>query len=167
MKKITVNDSFQQWYTYELSEPMGKHFREDFHPQLTPKEMLEMWVFWWKYMTDGQNEFPKDWFAHAKLSPLKKNPKLNFFWVNASLPLSVRQEKWWIYKDDPRWRFQRYCRYYLGRRLPEEDDRQIKRWKAIKRHLAAVKKYCYPLDWDCRKRQRQALLHWAYDTRKV
>ncbi len=157
----------QQWYIYYRTQPIGKNFREDFLPQLTPQQMLEAWVFWGKYMTDCQTEFPGEWFVNAKLSPEKKNSKLNFFWVNASMDLKERQKKWWIYPDDPRGRFQRYCRYYMWRRIADEDNRQIKRRRAIKRHWMAVKNNCYPMDWDCRKRQRQALLHWAYDSRKL
>lgn len=168
MKKlITVNDKMQKWYIYYLTEPVGKNFREDFKPHLTPKEMLEAWIFGGKYMTDCQNEFPKERFENAKLSPEKKNPKLNFFWVNASMDLKYREKKWWIYPDDPRWRFQWYCRYFMWRRIPEEDDRQIKRWRAIKRHWMSVKNNCIPMDRNCRKKQRQALLHWAYDSRKL
>ena len=163
---VTVNDLMQRNYTYYLTEPMGKNFAPDFHPELTPQEMLEMGVFGGKYMTDCLDEFPASWFAQAKLCAELHNGKLNFFGVNASQSLKVRQEKWWIHPDDPRGRFQRYCRYYMGRR-GEDDARQIKRWRAIKRHRMAVKKHCYPLDRDCRKRQRQALLHRAYDARKI
>lgn len=166
-KKVVVNDKMQRWYIYYLTEPVSKNFREDFKPHLTPKEMLEAWVFGGKYMTDCQKEFPKDRFINAKLSPEKKNPKLNFFWVDASMDLKHREGKWWIYPDDPRWRFQWYCRYFMWRRIPEEDNRQIKRWRAIKRHWMAVKNNCIPMDWNCRKKQRQALLHWAYDSRKI
>lgn len=116
-------------------------------------------------MTDCAEEFPSEWFITAKLSK-KRDPLLNFFGVNASLPLSARQEKGRIYPDDPRGWFQRYCRYYMGRRIPKEDQRQIKRWKAIRRHKAAVQKHCRLGDWLCRRKQRQALLHWAYDSRK-
>jgi len=165
-KKIVVNDKMQKNYIYYLTEPIGKHFSPMFHPQLTPQEMLEMGVFGGKYMTDGQKEFPSSRFKNAKLSPTKSNPKLNFFWVGASMPLRVRQEKWWIYEEDPRGRFQRYCRYYMGRRGPD-DERQIKRRRAIKRHISAIKNNCYPLDRECRKRQRQAVLHRAYDSRKI
>jgi hypothetical protein len=66
----------------------------------------------------------------------------------------------------PRGWFQWYCRYYMGRRMPDEDGRQIKRWKAIRRHVRQLQLACEPGDLSCRRRQRQALLHWAYDSRK-
>jgi len=166
MIKIIVQDKFQNT-SYYLSEPMGKNFHPDFNPELTPKEMLFLGVFGGKYLTDCTKEFPDDWFVHAKLSPNKKDVTINYFGVDASLSLKEWQEKGWIYPDDPRGWFQWYCRYYMGRRLPEEDLRQIKRWKAIRRHAGAIRKYCSPLDLNCRKKQRQALLHWAYDSRKI
>lgn len=155
----------QQNYHYELVEPVGKNFAPEFKPHLTPKEMLALGVFGGKYMTDCQAEFPADWFAHAKLSPLKANSKLNYFGVRASQSLAVWRRKGWIYQDDPRGWFQWYCRYYLGRRLPAEDARQIKRWRAISRHIMQIKRNCRPGDVLCRPRQRQAVLHWAYDSR--
>ncbi len=167
MKKIVVNDKMQKGYEYFLSEKMGEAFDFDFRPELTPKEMLELGVFCGKYMTDGRNEFPKEWFEKAKLSPERKNCDLNYFKIKASMPLSHWREKGWIYKEDPRGWFQWYCRYYMGRRMTNEDKRQIKRWKAFKRHLGAVKNNCRKGDFDCRKKQRQALLHWAYDSRKI
>ncbi|MBD3366325.1 hypothetical protein GF360_03235 [candidate division WWE3 bacterium] len=166
-KKITVNDKMQVNYTYTLTEPAGKNFNPEFKPDLTPKEMLELGVFCGKYMTDCKAEFPKSWFKNAKLSPKKRDCSLNFFEVDASQPLNVWQDKGWIYEEDPRGWFQWYCRYYRGRRLPEEDLRQIKRWKAMKRHIAQVEKNCSKGDLSCRRRQRQALLHWAYDSRNL
>lgn len=162
-----MNDKMQKGYVYYLTEPMGKNFDPRFRPELTPKEMLALGVFGGKYMTDCQNEFPKDWFENAKLSPQKADPKLNYFGVLASQPLKVWQQKGWVYHEDPRGWFQWYCRYYMGRRIPQEDDRQIKRWLAIKRHIAQLQKNCKPLDLNCRRRQRQALLQWAYDSRKI
>jgi len=156
-RRIEVNDLMQQGYQYELSEPVGKNFHPEFRPSLTPKEMLELGVFGGKYMTDCRGEFPADWFQDAKLCPDRHDPTLNFFGVNASQPLSVWWEKGWIYHEDPR-------RYYMGRRSPD-DDRQIKRWKGISRHVAQLQKNCEPGDWDCRRKQRQALLHWAVDSR--
>lgn len=169
MKKriITVSDVMQKKYSYECVAPVGKQFDPAFTPHLSPKEMLELGVFGGKYMTDCKNEFPKSWFTHAKLSPEKADAKLNYFGVRASQPLSVWKQKGWIYNDDPRGWFQWYCRYYMGRRLPREDERQIKRWKAIRRHASQIQNNCEPGDMFCRRRQRQALLHWAYDARKI
>ena len=164
---IAVNDKRQKGYCYLLTEPMGKNFDPDFKPELTPKEMLKLGVFGGKYITDGVNEFPDDWFAEAKLSPRRHDPSLNYFGVSASQLLSLWREKGWIYPDDPRGWFQWYCRYYFGRRLHGEDARQISRWKAIRRHIRQIQKNCEPRDLRCRRRQRQALLQWAYDSREI
>lgn len=170
MKKkiIKVSDKMQKNYRYELTEPIGKHFHPDFKPELTPKQMLALGVFGGKYMTDCKKEFPKDWFTRAKLSPKRRDNTLNYFHKNASQSLKVWIKKGWINEEhDPRGWFQWYCRYYMGRRLPIEDERQIKRWKAIQRHIAQLKNNCRPQDFTCRPKQRQALLHWAYDSRKI
>lgn len=167
-KKVKVNDKMQHGYTYELSVPTGRKFDPEFTPDLTPSEMLKLGVFGGKYMTDCAKEFPESWFKHAKLSPKKYDKSINFFKIKASQPLSVWRAKGWINEQhDPRGWFQWYCRYYMGRRLPEEDARQIKRWKAMRRHIAQIKKYCYPGNVSCHPKQRQALLHWAYDSRKM
>ena len=165
-KVVVVNDKMQKGYKYVLNEPIGKNFVPEFDPELTPKEMLRMGVFGGKYMTDCRDEFPEDWFEVAKLSPERKDPTLNYFGIDASQSLSFWKKKGWIYPDDPRGWFQWYCRYFMGRRLPEEDKKQIGRWKSMVRHAAQVKKNCRPKDLSCRKKQRQALLHWAYDSRK-
>lgn len=164
---VTVNDLMQQNCRYTLTEPEGSHFDPRFKPELTPEQMLSLGVFGGKYMTDCRDEFPADWYAHAKLCHERHDPSLNFFGVNASQPLSVWRKKGWIHPADPRGWFQWYCRYYLGRRMPEEDDRQIRRWIAMKRHITQVKNNCDRGDLSCRKRQRQALLHWAYDSRNI
>lgn len=166
-KTIVVNDKMQRGYRYALSAPVGRGFDPDFKPELTPMEMLRLGVFGGKYMTDCRREFPRAWFARAKLSPKHRNPSLNYFGVDASQPLSAWRKKGWIHRDDPRGWFQWYCRYYMGRRLPEEDRRQIRRWKAMRRHVRQLQKACEPGDLTCRRRQRQALLHWAYDSRKI
>lgn len=128
--------------------------------------MLELGVFGGRYMTDCKKEFPFTWFKKAKLCPKRHDPELNLFKVNASQPLSVWREKGWIHDDDPRGWFQWYCRYYMGRRH-EDDQKQIKRWSAMKRHIAQVKNNCISKDLNCRKKQRQVILHWAYDSRKI
>lgn len=155
-----------QTYTYTLTEPEGKHFDPEFNPDLTPQQMLELGIFGGCYFEGETKEFPAVWFKNAKLSDTY-DAKLNFFEVKASQPLQEWQRKGWIYEEDPRGWFQWYCRYYLGRRIPEEDQRQIKRWKNIHRHIAQIQKYCMPGDQNCRPRQRQAVLHWAYDSRSL
>jgi hypothetical protein len=164
-KKVVVNDRMQKNYVYYLTEPIGENFHPDFHPELTPKEMLELGVFGGKYMTDCTAEFPADWFSNAKLCSERHDPALNFFGVNASQPLAEWRRKGWIHEDDPRGWFQWYCRYFLGRRSAD-DLRQIKRWRSVRRHVVQVKKNCRRGDLNCRRKQRQALLHWAYDSRK-
>ena len=147
---------------------MPKDFHPDFKPDLSPKEMLELGVFGGVYFSDKPREFPRDWFKKAKLSPDgKKHAELNYFGINASQPLEVWQKKGWIHPQDPRGWFQWYARYYQGRRTPKEDERQIKRWRAMRRHIGQVVKNCRSGDVTCRPRQRQALLHWAYDSRKI
>ena len=165
-RQIIVNDLMQENYVYCASEPIGENFHPDFLPELTPMQMLEMGVFGGKYMTDCIDEFPQSWFGNARLCPERHDPALNFFGVNASQPLSVWRAKGWIYPEDPRGWFQWYCRYYIGRRCPD-DERQIGRWKAMKRHIAQIRKYCRPGDPLCRPRQRQALLNWSYDSRRI
>jgi len=166
-RTITVNDKMQKNYRYVLSAAIGRGFDPAFKPQLTPAQMLKLGVFAGKYMTDCRREFPKSWFDKAKLSPHGRDRALNFFGVDASQSLSEWKRKGWIHPDDPRGWFQWYCRYYMGRRLPDEDRRQIRRWKAIRRHVRQIQKNCEPGDLLCRRRQRQALLHWAYDSRKI
>lgn len=164
---VRVSDLMQKNYRYTLTEPAGRNFDPRFRPDLTPATLLSLGVFGGKYMTDCAREFPAPWFARAKLCPARHDPELNYFKVNASQPLSVWRRKGWIAPEDPRGWFQWYCRYYLGRRMPEEDDRQIKRWLAINRHIAQLRKHCRKGDLACRPRQRQAILHWAYDSRKM
>jgi len=156
----------QSGYVYWLTEPEGRNFDQHFKPQLTPPQMLQLGVFGGKYMTDCQAEFPKSWYQQAKLCHEFHDPNLNYFKINASQSLAVWRHHGWIHPDDPRGWFQWYCRYYLGRRHPD-DDRQIKRWLAMKRHLSQIKNNCPPRDLTCRRKQRQALLHWAYDSRLI
>jgi hypothetical protein len=164
---VTVRHLMQDGYRYELTAPAGRDFAAGFAPELTPRSMLELGVFGGKYMTDCRDEFPASWFVRARLCHEFHDSELNFFGVNASLPLSEWRRRGWIHDDDPRGWFQWYCRYWMGRRMPEEDRRQIARWRALRRHVAQVQAHCAPGDIGCRRKQRQALLHWAYDSRKL
>jgi hypothetical protein len=164
MRRVIVDDLMQSGYSYIRSARVGRDFDPGFEPELTPAQMLALGVFGGRYMTDCRAEFPASWFRKAKLCPDRHDPALNFFGVNASQPLAVWRKKGWIHRDDPRGWFQWYCRYYMGRRGPD-DERQIRRWRAMRRHVAQLRAACWPRDLECRPRQRQALLQWAYDSR--
>ncbi len=150
-----------------------------FKPDLTPKQMLRLGVFGGAYFIFAKNLKPKfipaDWWKGVKLSEEKdkktgepkKLASLNFFGVNASTPYEYWQKKGWINKRDPHGWFEWYCKYYQGRRLGKEDEGQIKRWLAMRRHIAQIAKHCRVGDLSCHTKQRQALLHWAYDSRKM
>jgi hypothetical protein len=165
-KRVLVNDKMQKGYVYWRTRPAGRNFRPGFKPDLTPKQLLAFGIFGGKYMTDCRDEFPAGWFTRAKFSDDRPRPSLNYFGVTASQPLELWRKKGWIHPDDPRGWFQWYCRYYSGRRHPD-DLRQIKRWRAVRRHVIQLRKHCAQGDLTCRRRQRQALLHWAYDSRKM
>jgi hypothetical protein len=167
-KKVVVHDHMQDGYVYFRTEPAGRNFDPRFTPELTPAEMLALGVFGGRYLRDCTNEFPASWFKRAKFLPkgVRGHDKmLNYFKVDASMPLSEWQKRGWIHPQDPRGWFQWYCRYYSGRRS-EDDERQILRWRAIRRHIAQIQKNCLAGDETCRRKQRQTLLHWAYDGRR-
>ena len=154
---VTVNDRMQTGYRYKLTEPIGANYHLEFRPELTPKEMLRLGVFCGKYMTDMR--------SFLRIGSLTQDSRgardcsLNFFRVDTSL--STWRKKGWIHPDDPRGWFQWYCRYFMGRRIPDEDWRQIKRWKAMRRHIGQIRRHCEPGDLTCRPRQHQTMLHWA------
>ncbi len=160
---VIVNDKMQKNYEYELVEKEGSNFDFEFKPELTPKQMLELGVFEGHYLNDCRKEFPDDWFINAKLSMNKPDIECNLFRVKSRQSLFVWRNKGWIIEPDIRGWFQWYCRYYMGRRIEKIDKIQIKRWKAFKRHKIQIEKNCMMMDFNCRKKQRQALLQWAYN----
>ena len=145
---------------------LKKKSKEDFYklfkPQLTPKKMLELGVFGGAYFGLSIKEYPKSWFINAKISK-NFDVNLNRFKVKSGLSRKEWQEKGWIFKQDPLGWFQWYCRFSNGRRILHIDEIQIKRWKNFTRHVTAIKKNCETIDLSCRRRQRQAILQWAYD----
>lgn len=181
-RTIKVNDRMQK-YTYTLTYKAGTNLKnggidkdgntiryDTFEPYYTPQQMLSMGVFEGKYMNDGEDEFPKEWYTAAKknnkLSPEKADPSKNYFKIKSRLSLKEWRRRGWVpinAKDkDIRGWFQWYCRYWIGRRIPENDIVQIKRWKAFARHYAQVKKNARG-DLTKRPKQRQALLQWSWD----
>jgi hypothetical protein len=159
---IEVDDKMQSGYRYELVAAEGADFDAQFKPVYSPRQMLKMGVFEGKYLNDCRDEFPAPWFEQAKLGD-QADPTLNYFRLKSRQSLSQWRRKGWIYGPDPRGWFQWYCRYYLGRRMPEIDAIQIKRWKGFARHAGQIRANCEPGDIHCRRRQRQALLQWSYD----
>ena len=135
-----------------------------FKPQLTPKEMLKLGVFVGYYFEGKHNEYPKDWFKNDKLTNTRYDVNFNCFKIVSGLSRKEWTKRGWITKEDSLGWFQWYCRYTMGRRILNIDNIQINRWSAFgPRHIGGIKSNCEPGNIDCRPRQRQALLHWAYD----
>jgi hypothetical protein len=178
--------ALRRGYSYVLEESPGA-LPPEFQPDLAPAEMLALGVFEGKYLNDCVAEFPAEWFiaalAHGRLSPEGPDAaRCNFFGVASRQPLSAWKASGWapsrfppaadhyrgllshtVSNPDERGWFQWYCRYWMGRRIPELDAVQIRRWRAFRRHAGAVRANCQRGDLSCRARERQALLQWAYD----
>ena len=137
-------------------------FYKIFKPELTPKKMLELGVCGGSYFGSKIKEFPKSWFINVKLNK-DFDVSLNRFKIKSGLSRKHWIEKGWIFKEDPLGWFQWYCRCYNGRQISHIDEIQIKRWKNFRRHVFAIKKNCEEGDLGCRRRQRQAILQWAYN----
>ena len=140
----------------------SQDFYKLFKPQLSPKQMLELGVFGGSYFGLKIKEYPKSWFKKAKISK-SFDVNLNRFKIKSGLSREEWNKKGWIFNEDPLGWFQWYCRFSMGRRIPHIDEIQIKRWKAFKRHVTAIKKNCEEGDIHCRRKQRQAILQWAYN----
>ena len=99
---------------------------QEFNPQLSPSEMLELGIFGGWYFKGDISEYPKEWFVSAKISHTGFDSTLNYFKVASGQAMSVWKDKGWITSEDPLGWFQWYCRYSLGRRISEVDEFQIK-----------------------------------------
>lgn len=139
----------------------------EFYPCYTPEEMLKLGVFEGKYINNIKG-IPSSWKSLPKVKKPDEEPdeSLNLFEIKSRQPLSVWKENGWIKTDKNGW-FEWYIHYYLGRRLGEEDEWQIGRWKSfVARHMGQLQKGCDLNDKKCHPKQRQGLLQWAWDSSK-
>lgn len=153
-----------------VTSPIAFQDHSRFKPVLTPLSILCLGAFNGSYFHDWpeypySKELPKRWMNLAlkagKIS-VKSNTDINYFKIKSGLERSSWLKSGWISEYDPLGWFEWYCKFYCGRRIPHEDHRQISRWCSYKRHSSAVSNTC-PGDLSCHRRQRQSLIHWAYD----
>ena len=118
----------------------------------------------WKIIQEA-GDYLKDQLPEHPNHPKGRNPYAHVaICVKSKFQKSYKDIEDEKFKEDPLGWFQWYCRFKMGRRIPHIDRIQIKRWKAFgDRHIPAIKKNCDEGDMQCRRRQRQAVLQWAYD----
>ena len=146
----------------------------DLHRSLTPTEVIKKGSFGGTYFRDTYSNVNHKWYKNSwkEFDQLKNIDKkyyardfndvnLNTSGVKCGTSLRFWENKGWIRQIDPYGWFQWYFRYYLGRR-PEDDQRQIKRWKGIVNRFKGILVRMIKNGKDSPK-IRQILLHWDYE----
>ncbi|XP_043912789.1 uncharacterized protein LOC122789416 [Protopterus annectens] len=124
----------------------GELFFEDFprfQPNLTPEDVLRTGSFGGTYFRpiyssitkqkykDVWKELPKSWLEGLdipkQIASTTYREDVNTYKVKCGGSLEMWESKGWIIPQDPYGWFQWYCRFYQGRRSPD-DERQIGRW---------------------------------------
>jgi hypothetical protein len=173
------------------------HFSDhpDFKPNLSPKEVLQKGSFGGTYyrpiysqvvekqLKNQHQEYPDSWFEGLDVPKQITSPtydkSVNTYNIKCGQSLLDWEKSGWISNLDPYGWFQWYCRFYLGRRHPQEDARQIQRWKNLtgekgrhrnslisQIHKARINSDISIHDKSISPRRRQSLQHWGYKLTK-
>lgn len=145
----------------------------EFQPDLTPAEIFKSGAFGGTYFRPIYSAITKKNYKnqHKKFSFLKNIPEniltnseydknINKYKVIVGTSLEFWESKGWISTYDPYGWIQWYCNFYNGRRIKDEDDRQIRRWLNIKIRFHKWLKNLEKNNKDSPK-IRQTLLHWS------
>ena len=128
-------------------EDANFHFSDHptFTPNKSPEEMLREGCFGGSYfrplysrrlgtiIEDDYQELPNAWIDGLDVTTLltspEYDPEINKYKVKCGQSIEEWEASGWIdHQYDVRGWFQWYCRFYMGRRCPD-DDRQISRWR--------------------------------------
>ena len=128
----------------EIGEVISFSDRPDFQPNMTPREIFLEGSFggsYWrpifssvvsKSLSDQHLEFEEWWegIDDQMMADPEYDRKRNRYGVNCGTPLEMWESKGWMREQDPYGWVQWYCRFFKGRRSPD-DERQIGRWKSF------------------------------------
>lgn len=157
------------------------HFPDhpEFKPHYTPAEVMKQGAFggtYWrpiyssvtkKEYSDQHKKYPFLRDIPASISTKKwtnYNTSVNKYGVKVGQTLEQWEASGWIKPYDPYGHFQWYCEFYNGRRIPEEDNRQIRRWNGIRtrfgNRLGNMKREKRCKAVNASPKISQTLLHW-------
>ena len=151
----------------------------DFGTNKTPIEVIKEGTFGRTYFRDLYSDVNGNWCRKAwkEFDELKNIDSkyycsnyydVNKYGVKCRTSLRFWENNGWIHSIDSYGWLKWYFRYWLGRRS-EDDERQIKRWKAIATRFIgklfemikdADTKFDY---YSISPKIRQILLHWGYE----